>query len=174
MSPAPPLIDLDDAGQHEAVVHREQSPEVAEVRFDWVGERAPCDLDVGQDDMSRHDDSIDAVGILGSRRTLTMTADPWGGIPPPQWYLVTGANLTLDVDRYCRNVQHHRTEIRQRMNLKCRPSEKKDGSLRYCIDYRGLNAVTQKMNYPLPRIDACHDSLGGNTLFSCLDMGSSY
>ena len=51
---------------------------------------------------------------------------------------------------------------------------KKDGSLRYCIDYRGLNAVTQKANYPLPRIDACHDSLGGNTLFSCLDMRSSY
>ena len=51
---------------------------------------------------------------------------------------------------------------------------KKDGSLRYCIDYRGLNAVTQKANYPLPRIDACHDSLDGNTLFSCLDMRSSY
>jgi len=52
--------------------------------------------------------------------------------------------------------------------------KKKDGSLRYCIDYRRLNAVTQKANYPLPRIDACHDSLGGNTLFSCLDMRSSY
>jgi len=51
---------------------------------------------------------------------------------------------------------------------------KKDGSLRYCIDYRGLNAATQKANYPLPRIDACHDSLGGNTLFSWLDMRSSY
>ena len=44
MSPAPPLIDLDDAGQHEAVVHREQPPEVDEVRFDRVGERAPVRL----------------------------------------------------------------------------------------------------------------------------------
>jgi len=52
--------------------------------------------------------------------------------------------------------------------------KKKDGSLRYCIDYRGLNAVTHKANYPLPRIDSCLDSLGGNTLFSCLDMRSSY
>ena len=30
---------------------------------------------------------------------------------------------------------------------------KKDGSLRYCIDYRKLNTVTQKDSYPLPRID---------------------
>ena len=37
--------------------------------------------------------------------------------------------------------------------------KKKDGALIYCIDYRGLNAVTPKANYPLPRIDACHDSL---------------
>jgi len=50
---------------------------------------------------------------------------------------------------------------------------KKDGALRYCIDYRGLNAVTTKANnYPLPRINACHDSLGGNTYFSSLDMRS--
>jgi len=51
---------------------------------------------------------------------------------------------------------------------------KKDGALRYCIDYRGLNAVTTKANYPLPRVDACHDSLGGNTYFSSLDMRSGY
>ena len=51
---------------------------------------------------------------------------------------------------------------------------KSDGSLRYCIDYRGLNAVTTKANYPLPRIDACLDSLGGNSYFSTLDMRSSY
>ena len=42
---------------------------------------------------------------------------------------------------------------------------KKDGALRYCIDYRGLNAVTTMAIYALPRIDACHDSLGGNTYF---------
>ena len=46
---------------------------------------------------------------------------------------------------------------------------KKDENLRYCVDYRGLNAVTQKRNYPLPRIDTCLESLGNNTLYSsCL------
>jgi len=51
---------------------------------------------------------------------------------------------------------------------------KKDGNLRYCVDYRGLNAVTQKRNYPLPRIDTCLESLGNNCLFTSLDMRSGY
>jgi len=49
---------------------------------------------------------------------------------------------------------------------------KKDVALRYCIHYRGLNAVTTKANYP--GIEACHDSLGGNTYFSSLDIRSRY
>ena len=36
---------------------------------------------------------------------------------------------------------------------------KKDGSLRFCIDYRKLNEVTRKDSYPLPRVDDLLDSL---------------
>ena len=50
----------------------------------------------------------------------------------------------------------------------------RDGSLRHCIDYRRLNSLTVKANYPLPRIDTCLESLGGNAYFSTLDMRSSY
>ena len=37
--------------------------------------------------------------------------------------------------------------------------KKKDGSLRMCIDYRQLNKVTIKNNYPLPGIDDLFDQL---------------
>ncbi|XP_071912339.1 uncharacterized protein [Coffea arabica] len=48
--------------------------------------------------------------------------------------------------------------------------KKKDGSLRLCIDYRGLNAVTVKNKYPLPHIDELFDQLQGAVVFSKLDL----
>ena len=51
---------------------------------------------------------------------------------------------------------------------------KKDGSLRYCIDYRKLNEVTVKDSYPLPNIQDCLDSLDGAKYFSTMDLCSGY
>ena len=51
---------------------------------------------------------------------------------------------------------------------------KPDGSLRFCVDYRKLNASTVKDTYPLPRMDEYLDSLGDATVFSTQDCNSGY
>ena len=51
---------------------------------------------------------------------------------------------------------------------------KKDGTIRFCVDYRKLNLVTKRDVYPLPRIDDSLAALGGGRWFSTLDLTSGY
>ena len=48
--------------------------------------------------------------------------------------------------------------------------EKKDGTLRLCVDYRRLNSVTQVDAYPMPRIDNLIDQLGEAKFITTLDL----
>jgi hypothetical protein len=52
--------------------------------------------------------------------------------------------------------------------------KKKDQSLRLCVDYQPLNAITIKNKYPLPRINILFDQLAGAKVFSKVDLHSSY
>ncbi len=51
---------------------------------------------------------------------------------------------------------------------------KKDGSLRPCIDYRGLNDITVKNHYSLPLMSSAFELLQGATIFTKLDLCSAY
>ena len=52
--------------------------------------------------------------------------------------------------------------------------KKKDGSLRLCVDYRGLNNVTVKDRTPMPNIKEMHDRLNGAKVFSKLDLRDGF
>lgn len=52
--------------------------------------------------------------------------------------------------------------------------KKKDGGLRPCIDYRGLNQITVKNRYPLPLMSSAFELLQGATIFTKLDLRNAY
>ena len=53
-------------------------------------------------------------------------------------------------------------------------AKKPDGTLRFCVDYRALNAITKKSHANLPRIDEALDQLKGAQFFTYVDLFSGY
>ena len=51
---------------------------------------------------------------------------------------------------------------------------KRDGSIRFCVDYTILNSVTVKDAYPIPRVDECLDALSGSKWYSSMDLNSGF
>ena len=52
--------------------------------------------------------------------------------------------------------------------------KKKDGTTRFCIDYRRLNQVTKVDAYPLPHIEDSLNTLGAARFFCSVDLASGY
>ena len=51
---------------------------------------------------------------------------------------------------------------------------RKNGTARFCVDFRKLNTIMKKDAYPLPRIDESLDLLAGSKWFSTLDLAQGY
>ena len=54
------------------------------------------------------------------------------------------------------------------------PVKKKDGTLRLCVDYRRLNAVSESDAYPMPRVDDLINRLGGVGYITTMDLTCGY
>ena len=52
--------------------------------------------------------------------------------------------------------------------------KKKDGTERFCVDYRKLNSVTRRDSHPIPHVQDTLECLHGASYFSCLDLRSGY
>ncbi|KAK1682387.1 hypothetical protein QYE76_043235 [Lolium multiflorum] len=52
--------------------------------------------------------------------------------------------------------------------------DKRDGTIRLCVDYRKLNDVTIKNKYPLPKIEDLFDQMNGARVFSKIDLRTGY
>ena len=93
-------------------------------------------------------------------------------------------------ERFCRIPPPQLDEVREHLKLMLdagviQPSNspwcnavvlvrKKDGSLRFCIDFRKLNSLTVKDSHPLPRICETLESLAGAAHFSTFNMNSGF
>ena len=83
------------------------------------------------------------------------------------------------VDKVCQHIQEmlDGSAIRPSQSPWCNAVvlvRKKDGSLRFCIDFRCLNARTKKDAYPLLRMQETMESMVGARHFSCMDLKSGF
>ena len=91
---------------------------------------------------------------------------PYRMTPAELWELKLQLQELMDKDYIQPNMSHWGASV-----LFVR---KKDGSMRFCLDYRQLTWVTMKNRYPLPRIDDLFDQLRGAQVFFKIDLRSSY
>ncbi|KII60841.1 Retrovirus-related Pol polyprotein from transposon gypsy [Thelohanellus kitauei] len=87
----------------------------------------------------------------------------------------TSIHQSEEIDRQIHQMMEN-SIIRPSDSPHCSPTvlvKKKSGGFRFCIDFRKLNDITVKDQYPLPLIDTIFDRLNGSHCFSTIDLKSA-
>ncbi|KAG1946736.1 hypothetical protein F2P79_013286 [Pimephales promelas] len=154
IEPCPkPKVEL---GQ--SALDREQQTQLEAMIFKYADIFSANDYDYGRTDLVTH---------------TIRTGDAQ---PIKQRAYRTSPHMRAEIDRQVQQLLSHDV-----IEESCSPwaspvvlVKKKDGSYRFCIDFRKLNAVTVKDSYPLPRPSDALDSLSGACWFSTMDLSSGY
>lgn len=129
--------------------------------------------------------------MLTALRAYRSILEPKGDCPPEAstgvlHHIDTGNHAPLRLKRRRYEVAEEEviaTEVETMLKNgviepgRCFPAvlvRKKDGPVRFCIDYRALNDITKRDVYPLPRIDETIQVLQGAEWFSTLDLHAGY
>ena len=139
--------------------------------------------------LSSHQQDLLLALLLEYSDVFAISKDQLGRTDVLQHEIVT-ENVSPIRQKFRRMSPHMRAEMRVLLNDMLQkdiisPSKspwaspivlvkKKDGTSRFCVDYRQINAVTRKDAYPLPRVDDTLETLAGSQLFSTLDLISGY
>ena len=114
---------------------------------------------------------------LAPHRNVDMAIDLQPGKEPPYGPIYPLSQTELAALREFLEENLKKGFIRESKSLAGAPilfAPKKDGGLRLCVDYRGLNAVTVKNRYPLPLITEIMDRVTGAQYFSKIDLKDAY
>ena len=115
-------------------------------------------------------------GQLGYTNLVTYSIDTQGATPIRCRYRPPGHAMRKVVDENLDKMLEMGV-IEPTVSPWCSPTvlvRKKDGSIRFCVDLRRVNAVTRKDAYPLPNIGDCLGSLAGSEWFCTLDLAAGY
>lgn len=115
--------------------------------------------------------------VLLSHKATDHAIDLLPGTTPPVGPIYPLARKELEVLKEYIRENLAKGRIRPSQSSAASPVlfvPKKDGSLRLCVDYRGLNKITVKNRYPLPLISEILDRVAGAQYFSKLDVKEAY
>jgi hypothetical protein len=118
-----------------------------------------------------------ASKLAPNREGIDLAIEIQDGQEPPYGPLYPLSQAELEVLRQYLQENLEKGFIRPSKSSAASPIlfvPKKDGGLRLCVDYRGLNKITIKNRYPLPLMGEILDRVNSATVFSKIDLKDAY